>query len=760
MFASFRCFSSLRPYQETCIQASLDYLAKGVTRQIAVLPVGSGKTRIFASLVNRLPAISEASKVLVLAHREELIDQAAHTIATVNPGIRVEIEKGRQRASPAAQIIVASPQTLSQPTRMNPPFPSPGSFKALIIDEAHHSVCPSYTTIIDKLKDIPLIWGCSATPNRADGIGLESVFERVVYHKSLSELMDDGYIAGIRAYRVQTPLSLNNVPVSQSSDGERDYALSLLSKHVNIPERNRMIVEKWQSICKYANTPKSTLVFACDVQHVKDLCQAFSTKGIDARIVYGAMDLNERRYTIDAFRKGHFPVLINCELLTEGTDIPNIDCILLCRPTQSSPLLSQMVGRGLRKIPGKSECLIVDFVDNACGEIMVNSASLPSLFGLHPSFEAEDGIDLLSIANELQEMDDVRVWNARSIQHAKEILSKSSMDEIVDLHLGTEEVCTWQTQTKLVWTSIQDRFALSLRAFASHARFCLRRLESEMYVLIVFPRKNETIPISVPIPLPNAIQLADTLIRKTHDDLIPLITRDASWQQQPASRTQNSIVSRMGIVIDHTLTKGDAGTLISSARLGFPIQIWYGQDGIMKSEYPPLRWYICKSEPSFTHFPRELHFLNLNSEMQINFGQVEIQCNLLGQFDVLVRRKNVFQRERQIKSTWKKYNRTHCTKEVTNQLLLGPTDIQSCPSLAKAFNFAEKWIRTEFKTVFRNMRKDAAWRKEKASSSQLELLLKIGLISQNDIQTRRISRGMAYDLISKRSSKKKSAKKQ
>lgn len=156
---------------------------------------------------------------------------------------------------------------------------------------------------------------------------------------------------------------------------------------------------------------KSTVAFTVDIQHVHDLANTFRRKGIDARMVSSLTAQSDRLEIIEAFRKEEFAVLVNCGILTEGTDIPNIDCILLARPTQSGPLLQQMIGRGMRTWPGKKNCLIIDFVDNIEGRgAQEMICTVPTLFGLGSQDEVyfkESGVKIRN-ANGQEELSFVK----------------------------------------------------------------------------------------------------------------------------------------------------------------------------------------------------------------------------------------------------------------------------------------------------------------------------------------------------------------
>jgi ATP-dependent helicase IRC3 len=170
-----------------------------------------------------------------------------------------------------------------------------------------------------------------------------------------------------------------------------DFVASSLSELVNTPERNQLLVEAWR---QHAAGRKSTLIFAVDVQHSKDIAQTFNELGIPAYSVDGQTRADTRADILDRFRAGEIPVLVNCAVFTEGTDIPCIDCLIMARPTRSSVLYQQMVGRGLRLFGGKQDCLCIDMVDTMGRNAII---TVPSLMGLSSEFDARGSILALSL---------------------------------------------------------------------------------------------------------------------------------------------------------------------------------------------------------------------------------------------------------------------------------------------------------------------------------------------------------------------------
>ncbi|KAJ7706233.1 P-loop containing nucleoside triphosphate hydrolase protein [Mycena rosella] len=393
---------TLRPYQEQCLLACTEALESGATRIGVSLPTGSGKTTVFISLLSQIAAPASnpgASRSLIVVNSIELARQSAEQVARLFPNWTVEIEQGtKHKASGLADITVATYQTLRQPERVKK-F-DPAFLKAIVIDEAHHAAAPSYRRLLSNFDPdiknpdadfnppvlphkIPIL-GFSATFSRHDGLALGSVFDRIVYHRDFLEMIKEQWLCDVRFTTVQASINLKDVTVNSRTG---DFNPTSLAQVVNTETVNRMVVKAWMD---KAGTRKSTLVFGVSVAHVEALTQTFRSFGIDARYIYSGTPANERRALIASFKAGQYPVLINCAILTEGADIPNIDCVVVARPTRSRNVFAQMIGRGMRLSPGtgKTDCRIIDFVDSATR--VSGIISVPTLFGLDPDATIEN----------------------------------------------------------------------------------------------------------------------------------------------------------------------------------------------------------------------------------------------------------------------------------------------------------------------------------------------------------------------------------
>ncbi|KAK3688103.1 P-loop containing nucleoside triphosphate hydrolase protein [Podospora appendiculata] len=414
----------LRDYQEECIQSVLSSLEKGHKRLGISLATGSGKTVIFTQLIDRIKPLSEtASQTLILAHRRELVEQAARHCGNAYPGKTIEVEMGKLSASGTADITVASLQSIVSGDRLLKFEPS--RFKLVLVDEAHHIVAPGYLKVLrhlglgSKQPDSPHLVGVSATFSRFDGLRLGAAIDEIVYHKDYVDMIGGKWLSDVIFTTVQSTADLRGVKTKGFGDsGEFDTAS--LSRVVNTDAINDVAVRAWHA---KAAARKSTLVFCVDLAHVAAMTQRFRHYGYDARFVTGDTPPRERSERLDAFKRGEFPVLVNCGVFTEGTDIPNIDCVLLARPTRSRNLLVQMIGRGMRLFPGKENCHIIDMVSS----LETGIVSTPTLFGLDPD-ELVDAASVEGLAALRDEKEAEKARLARQARHTTAVTGASSSE--------------------------------------------------------------------------------------------------------------------------------------------------------------------------------------------------------------------------------------------------------------------------------------------------------------------------------------------
>lgn len=351
----------LRDYQIDAVKNTLDAIKRGVNRPAVVLATGGGKTVVMSDLIPRITSRNTGDKVLILAHKQELVRQAAITIQRINPDLEVCIDMAQSKPDlESIDVVVASVPTLVFKSRLE--RYKPGDFKAIILDECHHATANSWTKILNyfgALEKEPKIYtiGFTATLERADGMSLGKVFEEIVFERNLITMIRARELCDVRLSKIEVSIDWSKV---RSSGG--DFVQKDLSEAVNKDDINVMVTRGFMQLKKKYNY-KSTLIFCVDIEHCKTLCGVLRKNGIKAQYVTGETVHHERRAILDDFRSGEIEVLCNVLVFTEGTDIPNIDSLVLARPTKSRNLLIQMIGRGLRLHQEKDVCDVIDMVD-------------------------------------------------------------------------------------------------------------------------------------------------------------------------------------------------------------------------------------------------------------------------------------------------------------------------------------------------------------------------------------------------------------
>lgn len=334
---------NLRPYQQQAVDAVISEWSDK-DRTLLVLPTGTGKTVVFSKITEE--RVRAGSRVLILAHRGELLDQAADKLYKVT-GLRCAVEKAEQTSLGSwFRVVVGSVQTLMREKRLSG-F-SQDYFDTIIIDEAHHCISDSYQTILNYFNKAKVL-GVTATPDRGDMKNLGSVFESLAYEYTLPKAIRDGYLCPIRAVTIPLQLDLSGVSV-QAGDfkaGDIDTALDPYLES---------IADEMKHYC----ADRRTVVFLPLVKTSQKFCDILNSKGFNAAEVNGSSD--DRAEVLEAFDRGEYNVLCNSMLLTEGWDCPGVDCVIVLRPTKVRSLYCQMVGRGTRLCEGKEHLLLLDFL--------------------------------------------------------------------------------------------------------------------------------------------------------------------------------------------------------------------------------------------------------------------------------------------------------------------------------------------------------------------------------------------------------------
>lgn len=333
---------TLREYQKECVDL-IDSKQSG--RYLIQMATGLGKTATFTH-------INRKGRVLVLAHREELITQP---IKYYDCPVGIEMASNTSKDE---DVVIASVQSLAHRLQKF----KKDEFDTIIIDEAHHAAATTYMRILDYFEP-RLVLGFTATPNRGDKQRLDHIFQEIIFQRDLRWAIENGYLTDIYCLRVNVGYDISKVARRMG-----DFAVGELEEAMNQEAVNNAIKEAYT---KYAKG--QTLIFATSVKHA----QAIAEK-IDGAVAVTA-DTKNRAELIKKFTNREIPVLVNCMIFTEGTDMPLVETVMIARPTQSDSLYTQMVGRGLRLYPGKEKLTLIDLV-GVTGKASLCTA--PTLLGI------------------------------------------------------------------------------------------------------------------------------------------------------------------------------------------------------------------------------------------------------------------------------------------------------------------------------------------------------------------------------------------
>jgi ATP-dependent helicase IRC3 len=511
---------ALRDYQQEAIEAVNQAACEGLTRPLVSLPTGTGKTVVFAHLLAQ-----RGGRSLVLAHREELLAQAQDKLRIVAPTLSTGIVKAKLNETDA-QVVIASVQSLSRPSRLDK---FDADLATLIVDEAHHAPAETYRRILEAVgifeSNGPLCVGFTATPERGDRAGLGNIFNRIVYQKTILEMVIAGYLADMRAVRVGLKIDFGRVRTSRGDFMESDLGEALLA--ADAPDQVR------DAYLEHANGRKA-IGFTPTVKLAHAMAEAFHDAGIPTEALDGKTPEDERRDILGRLHTGVTQVVFNCGVLTEGFDEPSVDCIIVARPTKSRPLYIQMVGRGTRLYPGKDDCLVLDVIGNTARHRLITAEEI---------FERnlEEKSLKESIAMDLDREDGMEA-------------SPRPVGE-----LGSAEASLFHSHG-FAWTQTADG-AWALSTGKGHLRLVptvMGRWDVEI------ARRYDAVILRDGLPLDYAMGIAEDYIRKSVKTV--LVDRNAPWRSRPVedSPKMPALLIREGIPITPGMTQGEASDLLNA----------------------------------------------------------------------------------------------------------------------------------------------------------------------------------------------------
>lgn len=503
----------LRDYQIEAVKSVIDEAEAGINRQLISLPTGSGKTIVMAAIAKHFN-----KKTLLLAHREELIIQAAEKFKLFWPEASIGVcMAGRDEID--NQIVVGSIQSCSRPKRLE--RLKEQGFELLMVDEAHHSKAESYQSVI-KVLDFShntnrLLIGVTATPDRSDKQPLGDTFDKISFSRSISTMIRAGYLSPVTGRKILTSFVLERIHTHTG-----DFATNELSEAVNTPERNAFIVEKFKA---YASTRKG-IAFCCDVQHCNDLAEAFTKQEIAATSVWGDMKPESRKQALDDIKTGRIQIVTSCGILTEGYDEPSVNVILMCRPTKSVSLYIQCVGRGLRLWPGKQNCLVLDFSDK--GHSLDSIMSLDSAIPEAVIFKEEPG------ETDREEID--KQPKIKVIEECDREFDILGATRFIWISIGGNE-----------WSLIDDE----------RREIIMQPAEDGYVATLYFPDGSSRKIVESPLPLGYCSGICEDFARRNLK--IEFADVGAIWMNQPVSATkgQKEFLEKKG-VLHSNMTKAQA----------------------------------------------------------------------------------------------------------------------------------------------------------------------------------------------------------
>lgn len=518
----------LRPYQiaaRDAIEQGFSDVSRGLI------------ATIFTEVARR--RIERGEQVVVLAHRQELLEQARDRFHHQCPGISASIEGGEYLADPQADVIVASVQTVGREGTTRLRGIKPG---LVICDEAHHAAADSYMIAARNLGAFgggADYLGVTATPNRLDNKPLhgseEAIFQKLFFDYPIRPAIRDGWLCDLTAFRIKAGFSLDGVKKTGGDYNQRE-----LESRVNNDRDNNLAYKNWSETCP----DRQTIVFCAGVDHAQKMRDLFDAQGVNAACVTGSTPTLERKAIMDAYRSGDIQVLTNCDVATEGFDAPDTSCILLLKPTQSWVKFVQMVGRGLRLAPGKEDCLVLDVAGTSDGKSL---ATIPGMLGLPNGMDAS-GKSAKELMDKFDQLSDEVKAKLAARQFAFGDLS--AIIEKLDILADLEPSAELKAASRFAWAEATDSlFTLECgsKKLPNGERGPRRRAVASCTTLgewtVLLTEDGSAICRAVVGMCSLNVALSDADARVMHfwPDAQGLIDRSAHWRQR-SSKSEKQLV--------------------------------------------------------------------------------------------------------------------------------------------------------------------------------------------------------------------------
>jgi len=529
----------LRDYQTEAIEKVMcSWQENPSGSELLVLATGAGKTIIFSEIARRLAETGVLT--LILAHRDDLLDQAIEKYHNIKPDAIVGKVKGTINEL-GGEVTVASVASARSPKRIKQM--QQFNYGLIVVDEAHHVAAASYQTVLQAFPDAFILY-VTATPDRLDNKPI--IDKSALYTKGIIDLVKMGYLCTPRAIAIKTEVSLDEIKTTAGDFNERE-----LSDAVDTPARNKRIVDAYQEHAK----DMPSIAFCVTVQHAESLAYTFNDFGIPASVVTGKTSADDRKQMYSDLRNGVIKILVSIQVLTEGFDEPCVSCIIMARPTKSRSLYVQCVGRGARLFPGKEYFLVLDITDN-CLKHRLTPHNL------------NKALDLKLQDNEtIEEAEEREKEEAEKEAQIRRLKEKRKEDLVVDLLQKFD----WQKR---------ESDGVYVLFFGKGHRMALKPEHSDRWNPFDIPEYSVWARLAgaadiqkwstANMPLVEALQFAEARVLKIQDEpyAVKLWDTNANWRTQPVDpySKQAEMAGWMRIEITEGMTKGQLSALIDQKK--------------------------------------------------------------------------------------------------------------------------------------------------------------------------------------------------
>lgn len=529
----------LREDQQQALDAVLQVYHKRPQggQALVVAPTGWGKTVFFSFLAKALKHLN----ILIIAHRDELLDQAREKIQWVDPTVIVG-KVGGGTHEYGAPVTVAGIDTISGERHLKNLHKF--NYGLVIWDECHHAQADNYVKTRLALKQAFHL-GVTATPDRLDGKSLEPLFGRPVFSMDIKQAIKLHRLCDLRAIAVQTETNLDDLKTTRNIDGEIDFNERQLANAIDNPARNALIAQKYLELAE----GRRAICFGVSIAHCEHLTEAFNVAGIPAAYVKGSTTKTERKQLYQKLASGEIKILSSVQVLTEGFDLPAISCVIMARPTQSRALYTQSIGRGLRLYPGKKDCLILDVTDN-CFRLRLTPQNFKAVVGK----VKEDETLLEAMEREEDEKAE------REAQEKRAIIRKLNERRKEDKEINLFALPEWQERPGglFVLEVGLHKHRIALVPVQSSGWAQLYEVQARLAPAFIGQKWLSAQPLDY------AMQYAEKRARMLVESSknITLVDKSAAWRNQPISESQEKFLKWKKIPITKGMTKGEAADLI------------------------------------------------------------------------------------------------------------------------------------------------------------------------------------------------------